>query len=48
MKVYSGMNPRLPLRDVADYARRIEQLGFDGLHVAETIHDSLAVALLDP
>jgi alkanesulfonate monooxygenase SsuD/methylene tetrahydromethanopterin reductase-like flavin-dependent oxidoreductase (luciferase family) len=46
MKVYSGMDPRLPLRDVAGYARRIEQLGFDGLHVAETIHDSLAVALL--
>jgi probable F420-dependent oxidoreductase len=46
MKVYSGMDPRLPLRDVAGYARRVEQLGFDGLHVAETIHDSLAVALL--
>ncbi|WP_167100750.1 TIGR03617 family F420-dependent LLM class oxidoreductase [Mycobacterium sp. DL592] len=46
MKVYAGMDPRLPLRDVAGYARRVEQLGFDGLHIAETIHDSLAVALL--
>ena len=46
MKVYAGMDPRLPLRDVAEYARRVEQLGFDGVHVAETIHDSLAVALL--
>jgi probable F420-dependent oxidoreductase len=46
MKVYAGLDPRLPLRDVADYARRIEAIGFDGIHVAETIHDSLAVALL--
>jgi probable F420-dependent oxidoreductase len=40
------MDPRLPLRDVAAYATRVERLGFDGLHVAETVHDSLAVALL--
>jgi hypothetical protein len=48
-----GMTPRqllwrveLPLAAVPGYARRVESLGFDGLHVAETIHDSLAVALL--
>jgi probable F420-dependent oxidoreductase len=46
MDVYAGMDPRLPLRDVPGYAARIERLGFDGLHVAETVHDSLAVALL--
>ena len=40
------MDPRLPLRDIPDYARRIEVMGFDGLHVAETVHDSLAVSLL--
>jgi probable F420-dependent oxidoreductase len=40
------MDPRLPLRAVPDHARRVERLGFDGLHVPETIHDSLAVALL--
>lgn len=40
------MDPRLPLGGVAAYARRVEALGFDGLHVAETIHDSLAVSLL--
>jgi probable F420-dependent oxidoreductase len=40
------MDPRMPLTDVARYARRVEQLGYDGLHVAETVHDSLAVALL--
>ncbi len=46
MKVYAGMDPRMPLSDVAHYARRVERLGYDGLHVAETVHDSLAVALL--
>ena len=46
MRVYAGMDPRLPLREVGDYATRVERLGFDGLHVAETVHDSLAVSLL--
>jgi probable F420-dependent oxidoreductase len=46
MKVYAAVAPELPLAAVPAYARRVEQLGFDGLHVAETIHDSLAVALL--
>lgn len=46
MKVYAGMDPRLPLRDVAAYTGRVEALGFDGLHVPETVHDSLSVALL--
>jgi len=36
----------MPLRRVADHARRVEALGFDGLHVAETVHDSLTVAVL--
>jgi probable F420-dependent oxidoreductase len=40
------MDPRLPLRDAIAHARRVEALGYDGLHVAETVHDSLAVALL--
>jgi probable F420-dependent oxidoreductase len=46
MKVFAAMDPQLPLTEVPAYARRVEHLGFDGLHVAETIHDSLAVALL--
>lgn len=40
------MDPRMPLRDVGEYARRVERLGYDGLHVAETVHDALAVSLL--
>lgn len=46
MKVYLALDPRTPLTAIADYARRVERLGCDGLHVAETVHDSLAVALL--
>jgi probable F420-dependent oxidoreductase len=46
VKVYAGMDPRLSLSDVPAYARRVEAMGFDGLHVAETIHDALAVSLL--
>jgi probable F420-dependent oxidoreductase len=46
VKVYSGMDPRLELRDAIAHAQRVERLGYDGLHVAETVHDALAVALL--
>ncbi|HWW53482.1 MAG TPA: TIGR03617 family F420-dependent LLM class oxidoreductase, partial [Acidimicrobiales bacterium] len=28
------------------HARRVESIGYDGLHVAETVHDALAMALL--
>lgn len=46
MKVYAGMDPRLSLPDAIAHAVRVEGLGYDGLHVAETVHDALAVALL--
>jgi probable F420-dependent oxidoreductase len=46
VRVYAGMDPRLGLSDCIDHAQRVERLGYDGLHVAETVHDSLAVALL--
>jgi probable F420-dependent oxidoreductase len=46
VKVYAGMDPRLELRDAIAHAQRVERLGYDGLHVAETVHDALAVALL--
>jgi probable F420-dependent oxidoreductase len=46
MKVYAGVDPRLSLTDIITRATRVEALGYDGLHVAETVHDALAVALL--
>lgn len=46
MRIAAGMSDRIPLVDVGAYARRIEALGYDCLHVPETVHDSMAVALL--
>lgn len=46
MKVYSGMDPRMALTEVPTYVQRVENMDYDGLHIAETVHDSLAVALL--
>lgn len=46
MIVVSGMSDRLPLGEVGDYAQRVERLGFDALQIPETVHDSMAVALL--
>lgn len=40
------MDPRLPLREVPAHARRAEAAGYDGLQVAETVHDAFTVALL--
>ena len=46
LRVIAGMSDRLPLEATGSYAKRVEALGFDVLHVPETIHDSLSVALL--
>lgn len=46
MKVFAGMSDRVPLLDTIAYATRVERLGYDGLHVPETVHDGLAVSLL--
>ena len=40
------MDPRLDLVEVAAHATRVERLGYDGLHVAETVHDAMTVATL--
>ena len=46
MHVFAGMSDRVGLRDVISYAQRVEALGYDGLHVPETVHDGLAASLL--
>jgi len=45
MRVYAGMDPRLAIRDVPAHARRVEALGYDGLHIAETVHDPFLVSM---
>lgn len=44
MELVAGMNPHMPLKDIADYAKRVEYLGFDALHVPEMIHDPFVVS----
>ena len=44
MELVAGMNPHMPMRDIADYAKRVESLGFDTLHVPEMIHDPFVVS----
>lgn len=46
MRVYAGMSDRVSIRDTIAYAQRVEALGYNGLHVPETVHDGLAVSLL--
>lgn len=46
MIVVAGMSDRLLLNEVGAYAQFVESLGYDVLQVPETIHDSMAVALL--
>ena len=46
VQVVAGMSDRIPLDEVGAYAARVEAIGFDVLHVPETVHDSMAVALL--
>lgn len=46
MQVIAGMDPRAPLADIGAHARRVEALGFDALHVAETTNDAFLTCAL--
>ena len=46
MEIVAGVNPRMQLRDVGDYARRVESLGFDTLHIPEMVHDPFVMSSL--
>jgi probable F420-dependent oxidoreductase len=46
MEVWAGLPADIPLREVGAMAARAEAIGFDGLHVPETVHDSFIVAQL--
>ncbi len=43
-QVYTQLDQRTPLSRVAEYTRRAEALGFDGINIPEAVHDSLAAA----
>lgn len=46
VQVFASMDASLPLEQVPAYVARVEALGYDGVHVPETVHDALMVALL--
>ena len=46
MQVFASMDAALPLERVPAYVARVEALGYDGVHVPETVHDALMVSLL--
>lgn len=44
MKVYAGIDLRLPPSQVATAAQRIERLGYDGMNVPDGVHNGLLTA----
>lgn len=46
MEIVASWPSQMPLRDVPAWARRVEDLGFDVMHVPETIHDPFTVGAL--
>jgi len=45
VRVYATTDPRLGPVEIGAHARRVETLGYDGLHVSETVHDPFLLAL---
>lgn len=46
MQVYAPLDDHLPLAELPAYVRRVEAMGYDGIHVPETVHDVFLTALL--
>ena len=46
MKVYTSADAAIAPDAVAEFARRAEAAGYDGLHISETVHDPFLLALL--
>jgi len=45
MQVFATMSERLGLAEAADYARRVEAIGYDGLLVPEAVHDGFLTSM---
>jgi len=46
VRIASGVDPRLGPLDAARRCAELEALGYDSVHLAETVHDPLSIALL--
>src|SRR5258705_11983422 len=46
MEMIASAPARMGLREIGDWAARIEHIGFDVIHVSETIHDPFSIAAM--
>src|SRR5258705_118702 len=46
MEMIASAPARMGLREIGDWAARIEHIGFDVIHVSETIHDPFTIAAM--
>src|SRR6201996_8072655 len=46
MEIIASAPARMGLREIPDWAARIERIGFDVIHIAETIHDPFTIAAM--
>ena len=46
MEIIASAPARVGLGEIADWASRIERIGFDAIHIAETIHDPFTIAAM--
>lgn len=46
LEVYASIPERLGVAEIADYAQRVEAMGYDGLHIPDAVHDALLMAAL--
>jgi len=45
MRVFATMSERMGLAETAEYARRVEAIGYDGLLVPEAVHDGFLTSM---
>ncbi len=46
MEIIASAPARMGLSEIGDWASRMERIGFDVIHVAETIHDPFTIAAM--
>jgi alkanesulfonate monooxygenase SsuD/methylene tetrahydromethanopterin reductase-like flavin-dependent oxidoreductase (luciferase family) len=46
MEIIASAPARMGLSEIADWASRMERIGFDVIHIAETIHDPFTIAAM--
>jgi hypothetical protein len=46
MEMIASAPAQMGLREIRDWAARMERIGFDVIHVSETIHDLFTIAAM--